>query len=100
MADLNLKVDYDGIENQTIPALTRCQSRVQNVYEMMLSTVNQLPVYMEAESAKQYVENFVRKIGPSVQDMSDLIRQYHRQLGQISAEFRETDQQIARMITM
>ena len=46
-----LRVNYQALEDITIPELTKCETNISNVYDNMQDTVSSLTQYMSADAA-------------------------------------------------
>lgn len=96
----DLRVDFDGLNGDTIPKLIACEEQLQEVYGKMKSVVSSLDQYMEAESAQSYATEFTVLVGPSIESMENLIKEYYTQLKQVAARFAEVDSSLARKISI
>lgn len=94
-----LRIDYNGL-TATVAQMQTAAANVQATYEDMQTTVNALVTngYMEADSANTYVENFNSLLGPSMEDLNQLITSFHTQLTTICENFAEADRNIANAI--
>lgn len=90
-----LKVDYQGLEDDTVVQLKNCETRLQTTYEEMNSTVSSLTQYMEADTATAYINEFTQLVGPSIESMETIVKEYYTQLQDIAARFAEVDDKIS-----
>ncbi len=93
-----LRVNYQALEDITIPELTKCETNISNVYDNMQDTVSSLTQYMSADAAASYIDEFVKIVGPSVESMEELVREYRTQLKQVAEQFADVDASIAKQI--
>ena len=93
-----LRVDYSGVGGDTIPAMQKCKKEIATAYSDMEAAVGALVEYMEADAANSYINEFKDLIGPAVEQMEELIRDYHTQLQSVVDHFEEVDKQIATSI--
>ncbi|MBQ8148191.1 MAG: hypothetical protein IJ040_05305 [Lachnospiraceae bacterium] len=93
-----LRVDYEGLANDTIPKMKKCEQNIAAVYSDMNAAVGSLVQYMEANAANSYINEFRDLIGPSVEKMEELVRDYHTQLQSVVDHFSEVDSQISSQI--
>lgn len=94
----SLRVDYQGLEDNTIVQLKRCETRISNVYDQMYKRVSALTQYMEAEAATEYINEFTSLVGPSIESMETIVNEYHTQLQQIADRFAEVDKNISSQV--
>ena len=94
-----LKIDYDELTG-AVKKMQTAANNVQTTYGNMKTTVNSLVTngYMEADSANAYVENFTSLLGPSMEELNELITSFHTQLTTICENFAEADRNIANAI--
>lgn len=90
----SLRIDYQGLEDDTISRLKKCESRLGITYDQMNTTVSSLTQYMEADTATAYINEFTQLVGPSIESMETIVREYYIQLQQILDRFDEVDGKI------
>lgn len=94
-----LKVDYVAVEGLIVD-MKGYEKQITSVFDNMKTTVNALVKngYMEAESATAYVNEFTSMLGPDIQKLSTLIKEFYTQLSQICQNFADADSKIAGML--
>lgn len=97
--DGKLRVDYEGLENDTIVRLKNCERRISDTYEQMYSQVSSLRQYMEAKAAEAYINEFTELVGPSIESMETIVNEYYTQLQQIATRFAEVDDKLSQSIS-
>ena len=95
---MSLRVDYEGLASDTIPKMKKCEPDIANVYSEMQTAVGSLIQYMEADSANSYINEFKELVGPSVEQMENLVRDYHTQLQNVVDHFSDVDTGISSQI--
>lgn len=93
-----LRVNYQALEGTIVPQLNGCADQLDSIYSDMSTTVSSLEEYMSATTAVEYENEFTEIMGPYVQNLTQLIRQYTKQLSDVSAHFADVDAQIAKSI--
>lgn len=93
-----LRVNYQALEEITIPELAKCERDIGCVYDSMQDAVSSLLQYMSADTAASYIDEFAKIVGPSVANMEELVREYRTQLKQVAEQFADVDASIAKQI--
>lgn len=94
-----LRVDYVSVQD-IIENIATYESEVESTYGDMTTAVESLvnDGYMEAEAATAYVNEFKQMLGPDVEDLAELLVNFHTQLTQICQNFADADAKIASML--
>lgn len=94
-----LRVDYVSVQD-IIENISKYESEVESTYGDMTTAVESLvnDGYMEAEAATAYVNEFKQMLGPDVEDLTELLVNFHTQLTQICQNFADVDAKIASML--
>ena len=94
-----IEVNYEAIEQDTIPAMQRAESDIEALYNHVDKAVKSLKGYMEAESAEAYVTEFESLLGPDIKKLEELTSEYYQQLQQVVKNFADLDKEMHDMIS-
>lgn len=94
-----LKVNYEGIRADVIPALQNNADEMRNIHTELKGTVETLvSEYMEGSASQSYADEFTNMIQGIFTNMETNLDSYCTQLEDICAKFEAEDQQISNIL--